>query len=292
MKRRLPVFSQSFRPDENFQPPFNPKADDEKAKIGETLRNHFLFQELLENDLEIIINAMIKKTVSKDDIIINEGDDADFFYVVDSGVFECFIMENGEKQVLSTYENSGCFGELALMYNVSRSSSVVAVTDGSLWALDTETFRGTLSKLENEKRLLYKSIIREIPFLSKLTESELQRLMDALESRTYEDGDCIFRQGDPGDGMYFVVAGTVVITREDSTGGQAEVKRLTRGAYFGEVALINKNNRLASAHASGRLVVAFLEVAAFERLLGPFVEVMKSRFDDYDQKLKDLIGSE
>lgn len=36
---------------------------------------------------------------------------------------------------LGEYTDSGSFGELALMYNMPRSASVKATTDGSLWAM-------------------------------------------------------------------------------------------------------------------------------------------------------------
>lgn len=47
-------------------------------------------------------------------------------------------------------------------------------------------------------------------------------LADALLPRSFTDGEAIIRQGDPGDGMYFVEEGTVRISRAEK-GQESEV---------------------------------------------------------------------
>ena len=71
---------------------------------------------------------------------------------------------------------------------------------------------------------------------------------------------------------------------------EREVKRIRRGGYFGEVALITKQPRACSAFALGEVKLAVLNVEAFERLLGPCLDVMRRRLDDYEEELKRLFG--
>ena len=42
---------------------------------------------------------------------------------------------------MGCYDNTGSFGELALMYNTPRAATIIARTEGCLWALDRSVFR-------------------------------------------------------------------------------------------------------------------------------------------------------
>lgn len=52
-----------------------------------------------------------------------------------SGIFDVYVTDSGETRKVFTYENQGSFGELALMYNTPRATTIVARTLGSLWCL-------------------------------------------------------------------------------------------------------------------------------------------------------------
>jgi NADH:ubiquinone reductase (H+-translocating) len=62
----------------------------------------------------------------------------------------------------------------------------------------------------------------------------------------YEAGTYIFRQGEPGTHFYMVAEGEVEVLREHSTGEQIVLKRLGKGEYFGETALLTHGRRNAS----------------------------------------------
>lgn len=79
---------------------------------------------------------------------------------------------------------------------------------------------------------------------------------DALNPRTFEDAECVIRQGDAADGMYFVEAGTVRITVASENDIEIEVSRVTKGGYFGELALVTHRPRAASAYCVGPVRLA------------------------------------
>lgn len=64
-----------------------------------------------------------------------------------------------------------------------------------------------------------------------------------------------------------------------------EVKRLTNGNYFGELALLDGSSRTASVYAIGRVKCGFLEREAFERLLGPCHHFMKRATNEYERAM-------
>lgn len=51
-------------------------------------------------------------------------------------------------------------------------------------------------------------------------------LADALIPRSYKDGECIIKQGEAADGMYFIEDGTVRICILDEANKEVEVRWL------------------------------------------------------------------
>lgn len=156
---------------------------------------------------------------------------------------------NQEPKHIHTYDNSGSFGELALLYNMPRAATIKAVTEGSLWAMDRLTFRRILLKSAFKKRKMYEALIESVPMLKALQSYERMNLADALVPRSYSEAERIIQEGDAADGMYFIEAGTVRIMVMDDNGKEVEINRLTKGQYFGELALVTQRPRAASAYA-------------------------------------------
>ena len=82
----------------------------------------------------------------------------------------------------------------------------------------------------------------------------------AFQRRTYQPGELIFRQGDPGTHLYFVEKGAVVIWRRAADDRRDIVGRAGTGALFGEMAIMDRKPRMANASAEGETVV--LEIPA------------------------------
>ena len=80
--------------------------------------------------------------VEKGDAVITEGNEGDYFYVVEDGSFEIIV---GGEIVGTLDEVCSAFGELALMHNSPRAATVMATSRGILWGLDRNTFRSTIA---------------------------------------------------------------------------------------------------------------------------------------------------
>lgn len=75
--------------------------------------------------------------------------------------------------MVGKYENSGSFGELALMYNLPRAATIQAVTEGSLWAMDRQTFRRIVLNAAYKKRKMYESLLEKVPMLKALQVNQI-----------------------------------------------------------------------------------------------------------------------
>lgn len=294
--RRKSVFAEAYDPEEDDDEGeriIHAKSDEQRQRLSEAVKTIFLFRSLDQDQISEVLDAMFERVVTDAEYVIKQGDDGDNFYVIESGVYNIFVKGDNdpEPKLVGKYENSGSFGELALMYNLPRAATIQAVSSGALWAMDRTTFRRILLKSACRKRRMYETLLENVPMLKTLEKYERMNLADALISKAYDDGELIIMQGDTGDGMYFVEEGTVRVTMTKDDNQETEISRVTVGGYFGELALVTKKARAASVFAVGRTKVAFLDVEAFERLLGPCMDLMKRNIEDYENELLRIFGS-
>lgn len=293
--RRKSVFAEAYNPeddDDDGHKVVFPKSDEQRQRLADSVKNILLFRSLDKEQMHDVLDAMFEKKVEKGDFIIRQGDDGDNFYVIQNGIYHAFVADNDQQKWIHTYENKGSFGELALLYNMPRAATIQAASDGSLWAMDRQTFRRIVLKSAFKKRKMYENLIDCVPMLKTLQPYERMNLADALIPKTYDVGNLIIKQGDAADGMYFVEEGTIKITIIGDNGQEVEIKEIKKGGYFGELALVTHKPRAASAYAAETPTkLAFLDVEAFERLLGPCMQIMKRNIDDYESQLVKIFGS-
>lgn len=125
-----------------------------------------------------------------------------------------------------------------------------------------------------KKRRMYEAFLEDVPILSSLVPYERSKIADALGTQTYEPGKVIIEEGDDeADKFYFMESGTAEVHKRDHPDGP--IRLLTKGDYFGELALLYSAPRAASIIAKDKIKVAYLDKEGFQRLLGPAVEIMR-----------------
>lgn len=82
--------------------------------------------------------------------------------------------------------------------------------------------------------------------------------------KEYADGDVICQQGEPGECLYVVQAGRLVVVRENDV-GQVVLGELGPGDVFGEMAIFERQPRSATVRARGPACVLTLDKRAFLR---------------------------
>jgi putative ABC transport system ATP-binding protein len=75
------------------------------------------------------------------------------------------------------------------------------------------------------------------------------------EDRSLEDGEVLFRQGEPGALVYTVESGLIQLVRQRDDGAEEVVSEIVPGAYFGELAPTFGLPRSAMARAVGPTIV-------------------------------------
>lgn len=109
--------------------------------------------------------------------------------------------------------------------------------------------------------------------------------------KLYQSGETIVRQGEPGQCMYVIQSGQVVVVQKN---GQSEVPLavLNKGDFFGEMALFEREARSATVRALNDSRVLTVDKRTFLRriqedpsLAFRMVETMSRRIRDLDKEI-------
>lgn len=202
------------------------KTASEVTAISSAIHENLLFRNLAPAQRETIISAMWLRRVHAGVEVITQGDLGEFFYVVAEGHFEIFVTRDGRTAKVATRGPGDSFGELALMYNAPRAATVRAVSNASLWVVDRSTFRRAITSAQDAKLQEYEEFLRGVHSFEVLLANERSRIAEALEECAFPKGHQICRQGQPGDTLFIVKSGEVVVT-QTQTDADKEVE-LTR----------------------------------------------------------------
>lgn len=77
-------------------------------------------------------------------VVIREGDEGDYYYVVESGRFQVERLVGGAKVVLAELKSGEAFGEEALVSEAKRNATVTSLGEGELLRLDRKHFNELL----------------------------------------------------------------------------------------------------------------------------------------------------
>jgi len=111
-------------------------------------------------------------------------------------------------------------------------------------ALWTNVFRKASGETETTL-----AILRRIPLFRGMRKTELLEFQKLMHRRDYQEDETVFYEGEPGVGMYIVQEGSVLIYKDKSDGDREVLAELSRGEFFGELALLDETPRSASAIA-------------------------------------------
>lgn len=210
--------------------------------------------------------------------IVRQGEVGDKFYILLDGKADVYLSEPGGSQVyVNQLKRGEYFGEIALLGGGLRTATVKASNDApvSVAALDDMAFNQLIAashtlRTELNGLIQQRSVYDQLQAVSSsLTAKTLAAALEDTDSVTYQAGHEIVKQGDAGTTFYFLLEGKVDILVKDEQGKNVLVNQLTKGTYFGEMALMGDSRRMATVRVSkGRTAkVVELNMQEFEKLI-------------------------
>ena len=190
--------------------------------------------------------------------IIRQGEKGDKFYILLNGKADVYLNMPGGSELLVNHIKPGqYFGEMALLGGGVRAATVKASAEGpvSVMALDEKAFNSLIDDSRSLREELMglverRNTYQQLQTLSSLDENVLSSILKDIEPIIYKEGHEIIKQGDVGDTFYLLLDGQVDILVKDERGGEVLVNQLSRGSYFGEMALMGNKRRNATVRVS------------------------------------------
>jgi CRP-like cAMP-binding protein len=100
-----------------------------------------------------------------------------------------------------------------------------------------------------------KAFLVATPFFGGLSDASLDLLISMLVERSFNVGAAVVAEGEPGRSMYIVHSGELVVNKLGESGRVIRIAGLGPGDFFGEMTLIEMQNRSATIVAESPTVL-------------------------------------
>ncbi|MGK0297821.1 MAG: CRP-like cAMP-binding protein [Gammaproteobacteria bacterium] len=121
------------------------------------------FLQIPPGNIQAMFMRIQEVPVSAGDTIIKQGEDGDYYYIINSG--KCKVTKPSKtatELTLATLSDGDAFGEEALLSEAKRNANIIMITDGVLMRLSKEDFNELLKE----------------PMLTWLTNEEADKLVE------------------------------------------------------------------------------------------------------------------
>ena len=116
------------------------------------------------------------------------------------------------------------------------------------------------------------------PFFQSLEKEELATISDHIDFIEVEAGATLFKEGDEGDCVYFLVDGEIEVIKETAGGSRlgdskVVIATLTRGSTIGELSMIDNTPRSATVQTHSKSTLVRLTIDGFELVLEQYPRI-------------------
>jgi signal transduction histidine kinase len=125
----------------------------------------------------------------------------------------------------------------------------------------------------------------------ELSAADIANVRKVTQERSFSPKQPIFNEGDPGDGIYVVKEGVVILAKVVAHGEARPISRAVEGDLFGEMAVLDDNVRSLGAVAEGTATVFFISrpdlqclLESTPRLAAAIVREISKRMRDFNEK--------
>ena len=247
----------------------------EMDTTAQFLKSVSILSPLTDAQRDALGSVLQELEFGKGETVVREGDVADALFLIKEGELSAFKAEDGHAQgnLLGKMGPLEFFGESSLDADEgeTRQATVVASKKSLVLKLTRSDFTELLGDLRDVIKFNFnQKVLGSMEVFRDLSESEKSVLVDALVEQPFESGDAIIRQSEKGDAFYIIKSGGVRVEaiNEESKVNTVIKEHLGPSDYFGEMALLKDEPRMATVTATAHTICMRLDRATFKQLLG------------------------
>ena len=207
----------------------------EVEKLHDVLTSIFMFANLTEATIQLIISELIRMQLPHGKVIYDKGFEGHFFFIVGEGKVNLLL----NNKLIRTYTQWECFGHMSLLYEYGPSKTKnTAQCDGdvTLFVLDSESFqviRKELIKVRLEEQF---NFITQMPLFASLDAVAKYNIAEKITINEYTKGDKIIdnklkhntSNNTNNNVLFLIKTGTVELRKQHKF-----IKQLGINEYFG-----------------------------------------------------------
>ncbi len=229
--------------------------------------------------------------------ICTEGQGGDRIFVLVAGKAEVSRRIEGQEKRLAFLGGGSIFGEMSLLTGAPPTSTVRAVGDADVLEIERKDLNELARKYPAVPQTLAtfaqtrmaRNIVSTSPLFAPVPEAERSELLARFVFRGVQPGEKLIKEGEPVNALVLVLAGELVVQKEDASGtGVVSLNVIREGEVAGEIALLKGLRATATVACTRKTAVATLDRSAFEALLRSHPPIREYLEGLSDRRLKQI----
>jgi CRP-like cAMP-binding protein len=240
-----------------------------------------LFADLDREAFLDLVQRMSWKSVPPGTVISQEGAQGDHLHVIVAGKAEVTRLVEGQRKTLGHLGGGSIFGELSLITGTPPTASVSSTVDTEVFEIRREHLNAVARSFPSVPQVLAefaqqrmaRNMMATSPLFQQLPQSERAALLGRFTFRALLPKEKALTEGELSPGLFLVLAGELVVQKEDPAGGVVSLGILREGEVAGEISLLNSVPATATVMATRKTATAFIGREAFGELVKEYPQM-------------------
>jgi CRP-like cAMP-binding protein len=255
-----------------------------------------LFADLEHDAFLDLVARMGYRRVKEDEEVSTESRAGESIYVVVAGKAEVTRTVDSQAKTLGFLGGGSIFGEMSVLTGAPPTASVRAAVDTELFEIRRDDLNNVAKSFPSVPQVLAefaqarmaKNLMSTSPLFQQIPEADRAILLQRFTFRALQPGEKALTEGEHSPGLFLVLAGELVVQKEDPAGGLVSLSILREGDVAGEISLLTGLRATATVVATRKSATAFIPRASFTELLKEFPKTRVYLEGLSDRRLKQI----